>query len=58
VIAGAALLGAVGALVAVPAAATLQGFVSAYVRRYDVEEDGGAGGSGAGGAGGDSRGEG
>jgi predicted PurR-regulated permease PerM len=67
VIAGAALLGAVGALVAVPAAATLQGFVSAYVRRYEVvgaeggegaEGDGGAGEGGAEGDGGDARGEG
>ncbi|GAA4866519.1 AI-2E family transporter [Kitasatospora terrestris] len=39
VIAGAALLGAVGALIAIPAAATLQGFVGTYVRRYEVAED-------------------
>ncbi|MFG2821930.1 AI-2E family transporter [Kitasatospora sp. NPDC048365] len=39
VIAGAALLGAVGALIAIPAAATLQGFVGTYVRRYEVTED-------------------
>ncbi|MFF0393644.1 AI-2E family transporter [Kitasatospora sp. NPDC004615] len=39
VIAGAALLGAVGALIAIPAAATLQGFVGTYVRRYEVEDD-------------------
>ncbi|MET9417395.1 AI-2E family transporter [Streptomyces klenkii] len=36
VVAGAALLGAVGALVAIPATATLQAFLSAYVRRYEV----------------------
>ncbi|WP_348534378.1 AI-2E family transporter [Kitasatospora sp. GP82] len=39
VIAGAALLGAVGALIAIPAAATLQGFVGSYVRRYEVATD-------------------
>ncbi|QKW21845.1 AI-2E family transporter [Kitasatospora sp. NA04385] len=39
VIAGAALLGAVGALIAIPVAATLQGFVGTYVRRYEVEDD-------------------
>ncbi|WUK17112.1 AI-2E family transporter [Kitasatospora sp. NBC_00374] len=39
VIAGAALLGAVGALIAIPAAATLQGFVGTYVRRYEVTTD-------------------
>ncbi|MER6299557.1 AI-2E family transporter [Kitasatospora sp. NPDC001539] len=39
VIAGAALLGAVGALIAIPAAATLQGFVGTYVRRYEVATD-------------------
>ncbi|MCF6523908.1 AI-2E family transporter [Streptomyces sp. JJ36] len=38
VIAGTALLGLVGALVAVPATATLQGFLGAYVRRYDVTD--------------------
>lgn len=37
VVAGAALLGAVGALIAIPAAATLQAFLSAYVRRYEVD---------------------
>ncbi|MEO3768706.1 AI-2E family transporter [Streptomyces sp. B8F3] len=37
VIAGAALLGAVGALIAIPATATLQAFLSAYVRRYEVD---------------------
>lgn len=39
VLAGAALLGAVGALIAIPAAATLQGFVGTYVRRYEVAID-------------------
>ncbi|GAA2633048.1 AI-2E family transporter [Streptomyces vastus] len=39
VIAGTALLGAVGALVAIPAVATLQAFLGAYVRRYDVTDD-------------------
>nr|WP_104818506.1 AI-2E family transporter [Kitasatospora sp. MMS16-BH015] len=39
VIAGAALLGAVGALIAIPAAATLQGFVGTYLRRYEVATD-------------------
>ncbi|WP_432277600.1 AI-2E family transporter [Kitasatospora brasiliensis] len=39
VIAGAALLGAVGALIAIPAAATIQGFVGTYVRRYEVATD-------------------
>ncbi|MDT3398534.1 AI-2E family transporter [Streptomyces sp. B1866] len=39
VIAGTALLGAVGALIAIPATATLQAFLSAYVRRYDVTDD-------------------
>jgi predicted PurR-regulated permease PerM len=38
VIAGTALLGAVGALIAIPATATLQGFLSAYVRRYEVTD--------------------
>ncbi|MFE7193225.1 AI-2E family transporter [Kitasatospora sp. NPDC057541] len=38
VIAGAALLGGVGALIAIPAAATLQGFVGTYVRRYEVTD--------------------
>ncbi|MFC6013617.1 AI-2E family transporter [Nocardia lasii] len=36
VIAGAALLGPTGALLAIPVTATLQGFAGAYVRRYDV----------------------
>ncbi len=39
VIAGTALLGAVGALTAIPAVATLQAFLGAYVKRYDVTED-------------------
>jgi predicted PurR-regulated permease PerM len=36
VVAGTALLGAVGALIAIPVTATLQGFLAAYVRRYEV----------------------
>ncbi|MFI8090505.1 AI-2E family transporter [Streptomyces sp. NPDC086080] len=54
VVAGTALLGAVGALIAIPAVATLQAFLGAYVRRYDVTDDprvhghrGPGGGSGA-----------
>jgi predicted PurR-regulated permease PerM len=39
VIAGGALLGAVGALIAIPAVATLQAFLGAYVRRYEVTDD-------------------
>ncbi|GAA1156562.1 AI-2E family transporter [Streptomyces hebeiensis] len=39
VIAGTALLGAVGALIAIPAIATLQAFLGAYVKRYDVMDD-------------------
>jgi predicted PurR-regulated permease PerM len=35
VIAGAALLGAVGALIAIPVTATLQGFLGTYIRRYE-----------------------
>lgn len=38
VIAGTALLGVVGALIAIPATATLQGFFSTYVRRYEVND--------------------
>lgn len=38
VVAGTALLGAVGALIAVPVTATLQGFLAAYVRRYEVTD--------------------
>ncbi len=51
VIAGTALLGAVGALIAIPAVATLQAFLGAYIRRYDVTDDprvGGHQGRGAG----------
>lgn len=40
VIAGAALLGAVGALIAIPLTATAQSFLSAYVKRYEVLEPG------------------
>lgn len=36
VIAGAALLGAVGALIAIPVTATLQGFLGSYIRRYEL----------------------
>ncbi|MFC6067381.1 AI-2E family transporter [Streptomyces ochraceiscleroticus] len=39
VVAGTALLGAVGALIAIPATATLQGFLGAYVKRYEVTDD-------------------
>ncbi|MBB5913075.1 putative PurR-regulated permease PerM [Nocardia transvalensis] len=39
VLAGGALLGAVGALLAIPATATVQAFFSEYVKRYAVEED-------------------
>jgi len=39
VLAGGALLGAVGALLAIPATATVQGFLSEYVKRYEVSED-------------------
>ncbi|MFI1864443.1 MULTISPECIES: AI-2E family transporter [Streptomyces] len=39
VIAGTALMGAVGALIAIPAVATLQAFLGAYVKRYDVTDD-------------------
>ncbi|MFC9281946.1 AI-2E family transporter [Streptomyces collinus] len=56
VIAGTALLGAVGALIAIPATATLQAFLGAYVKRYAVTDDPrvqghrprGTGGTGAG----------
>lgn len=40
VIAGAALLGPTGALLAIPVTATAQGFAGAYVRRYEVTDDG------------------
>lgn len=39
VIAGTALLGAVGALIAIPAVATLQAFLGVYVKRYAVTDD-------------------
>ncbi|MFD3745439.1 AI-2E family transporter [Nocardia sp. NPDC058633] len=39
VLAGGALLGAVGALLAIPATATVQAFLSEYVKRYAVNED-------------------
>ncbi|RDI43485.1 AI-2E family transporter [Nocardia mexicana] len=39
VLAGGALLGAVGALLAIPATATVQAFFSEYVKRYAVSED-------------------
>lgn len=39
VIAGTALLGAVGALIAIPATATLQAFLGTYVKRYEVTDD-------------------
>ncbi|WP_084338863.1 AI-2E family transporter [Actinomadura oligospora] len=38
VIAGAAILGPVGAVLSLPFVASVQAFVNAYVRRYDVEE--------------------
>jgi predicted PurR-regulated permease PerM len=38
VIAGAAVLGPVGALLSLPAAATIQAFVSSYLRRHEVNE--------------------
>ncbi|MDX6741253.1 AI-2E family transporter [Actinocorallia sp. A-T 12471] len=38
VIAGASLLGAPGAVLALPAGATLQAFLTTYVRRYKVED--------------------
>lgn len=39
VVAGTALLGPVGALLALPVSATLQGFISTYASRYNVEVD-------------------
>ncbi|MFF2813416.1 AI-2E family transporter, partial [Streptomyces sp. NPDC058000] len=36
---GTALMGAVGALIAIPATATLQAFLGAYVKRYEVTAD-------------------
>jgi predicted PurR-regulated permease PerM len=38
IIAGAAVLGPIGALLAIPAGASLGSFAAAYVRRYQVEE--------------------
>ncbi|MRH87186.1 AI-2E family transporter [Nocardia sp. SYP-A9097] len=37
VLAGAALFGATGALLAIPVTATAQAFIGAYIRRYEVE---------------------
>lgn len=42
VLAGTAILGPVGALLALPVSATLQGFISTYASRYIVEVDVGA----------------
>ncbi|MFE6774697.1 AI-2E family transporter [Streptomyces sp. NPDC057702] len=39
VIAGTALLGAVGALIAIPATATLQAFLGTYIKRYEVTDE-------------------
>ncbi|WP_083884330.1 AI-2E family transporter [Nocardia higoensis] len=39
VLAGAALLGATGALLAIPVTATVQAFAGAYIRRYEVQAD-------------------
>ncbi|MEM7095645.1 MAG: AI-2E family transporter [Actinomycetota bacterium] len=39
VIAGTAILGPVGALLALPVSATIQGFMSSYAARYNVEVD-------------------
>jgi predicted PurR-regulated permease PerM len=39
VIAGAALLGVVGAMLALPAAATLQAIISTAAERHEVAED-------------------
>lgn len=39
VIAGAAILGPTGALLAIPVTATVQAFAGAYIRRYEVEAD-------------------
>ncbi|WP_069160666.1 AI-2E family transporter [Nocardia altamirensis] len=38
VLAGAALLGATGALLAIPVTATVQAFAGAYIRRYEVHD--------------------
>jgi predicted PurR-regulated permease PerM len=40
VIAGASILGPVGALLALPAAATIQAFAGLYIRRHEVVDDG------------------
>ncbi|WP_435858856.1 AI-2E family transporter [Streptomyces varsoviensis] len=39
VVAGTALLGAVGALIAIPATATLQAFLGTYVKRYEITDE-------------------
>lgn len=39
VIAGTALLGVAGTLIAIPVVATMQTFLGAYVKRYDVADD-------------------
>ncbi|MBF6218752.1 AI-2E family transporter [Nocardia abscessus] len=39
VLAGAAMLGPTGALLAIPVTATVQAFSGAYIRRYDVQTD-------------------
>ncbi|MGW4366878.1 AI-2E family transporter [Nocardia takedensis] len=39
VLGGGALLGAIGALLAIPATATAQAFLNLYVRRYEVPDD-------------------
>ncbi|WP_054815540.1 AI-2E family transporter [Nocardia arizonensis] len=39
VLAGAALLGATGALLAIPVTATVQAFAGAYIQRYEVREE-------------------
>ncbi|WP_245649695.1 AI-2E family transporter [Nocardia shimofusensis] len=39
VLAGAALLGPTGALLAIPVTATVQAFAGAYIRRYEVKSD-------------------
>ncbi|MFJ9004855.1 AI-2E family transporter [Streptomyces canus] len=39
VVAGTALLGVAGTLIAIPVVATLQAFLGVYVKRYDVAED-------------------
>src|SRR5690606_1368855 len=39
VLAGVALLGATGALLAIPVTATVQAFAGAYIRRYEVQAE-------------------